>query len=438
MNNRDQQILKIALPAIVTNITVPLLGLVDTAIVGHMGDAAYIGAIAVGSMIFNLVYWVFGFLRMGTSGMTAQARGRRDMSEAARLLMRSATISLAITLLILTLQWPLRELMLWLISPTEEVRPLVCTYFNIVVWGAPAMLGLYGLSGWFIGMQNTRIPMYISIMQNVVNILASLTLVYGMGLKVEGVALGTVVAQYAGLLIAIALLWRFYRRLPFTFNLPRMQELRPFLRVNRDIFLRTLFLVAVNLYFTSAGARQGTIVLAVNTLLMQLYLLFSYIMDGFAFAGEAMGGHYWGARNNEAFREVVRRLFGWGAFMTVLFTTIYVIGGMPFLRLLTDEPVVVEASRQYVWWAYLIPVVGMAAFVWDGIFIGTTQTWGMLLSSCVAAGVFFAGVTLFMPLIGNHGLWLSMVLYLSTRGVVQTLIYFRTKVKTSGADTKFI
>lgn len=438
MNNRDQQILKIALPAIVTNITVPLLGLVDTAIVGHMGDAAYIGAIAVGSMIFNLIYWVFGFLRMGTSGMTAQARGRRDMSEAARLLMRSATISLAITLLILTLQWPLRELMLWLISPTEEVRPLVCTYFNIVVWGAPAMLGLYGLSGWFIGMQNTRIPMYISIMQNVVNILASLTLVYGMGLKVEGVALGTVVAQYAGLLIAIALLWRFYRRLPFTFNLPRMQELRPFLRVNRDIFLRTLFLVAVNLYFTSAGARQGAIVLAVNTLLMQLYLLFSYIMDGFAFAGEAMGGHYWGARNNEAFREVVRRLFGWGAFMTVLFTTIYVIGGMPFLRLLTDEPAVVEASRQYVWWAYLIPTVGMAAFVWDGIFIGTTQTRGMLQSSCVAAGVFFAGVMLFMPLIGNHGLWLSMVLYLSTRGVVQTLIYFRTKVKTSGTDTKFI
>lgn len=438
MNNRDQQILKIALPAIVTNITVPLLGLVDTAIVGHMGDAAYIGAIAVGSMIFNLIYWVFGFLRMGTSGMTAQARGRRDMSEAARLLMRSATISLAITLLILTLQWPLRELMLWLISPTEEVRPLVCTYFNIVVWGAPAMLGLYGLSGWFIGMQNTRIPMYISIMQNVVNILASLTLVYGMGLKVEGVALGTVVAQYAGLLIAIALLWRFYRRLPFTFNLPKMQELRPFLRVNRDIFLRTLFLVAVNLYFTSAGARQGAIVLAVNTLLMQLYLLFSYIMDGFAFAGEAMGGHYWGAGNDEAFREVVRRLFGWGAFMTVLFTTIYVIGGMPFLRLLTDEPAVVEASRQYVWWAYLIPTVGMAAFVWDGIFIGTTQTRGMLQSSCVAAGVFFAGVMLFMPLIGNHGLWLSMVLYLSTRGVVQTLIYFRTKVKTSGADTKFI
>lgn len=438
MNNRDQQILKIALPAIVTNITVPLLGLVDTAIVGHMGDAAYIGAIAVGSMIFNLVYWVFGFLRMGTSGMTAQARGRRDMSEAARFLMRSATISLGITLLILTLQWPLRELMLWLISPTEEVRPLASTYFNIVVWGAPAVLGLYGLSGWFIGMQNTRIPMYISIMQNVVNILASLTLVYGLGLKVEGVALGTVVAQYAGFLVALALLWRYYRRLPFTFNLPRMQELKPFLRVNRDIFLRTLFLVAVNLYFTSAGARQGAIILAVNTLLMQLYLLFSYIIDGFAYAGEALGGRYWGAGNDEAYREVVRHLFGWGAFMTVLFTAVYVIGGMPFLRLLTDEPVVVEASRQYVWWAYLIPVVGMAAFVWDGIFIGTTQTWGMLLSSCVAAGVFFAGVTLFMPLIGNHGLWLSMVLYLSTRGVVQTLIYFRTKVKTSGTDTKFI
>ena len=422
MNQRDKQILKIALPAIVTNITVPLLGLVDTAIVGHMGDATYIGAIAVGSMVFNLVYWVFGFLRMGTSGLTAQARGRRDLQEMRSLLVRSQTVAMTIALLILLLQVPLRDVMLWLIGPTDDVRPLAVTYYHIVVWGAPAMLGLYGLSGWFIGMQNTRLPMVISISQNVVNIVASLALVYGLGMKVEGVALGTVVAQYAGLLMAMAMLVRYYRRY-ITIRLCSLKEFIPFLRVNSDIFLRTLCLVAVNLYFTSAGARQGATILAVNALLLQLYLLFSYIMDGFAYAGEALCGRFWGARDNKAFREVVGRLFMWGAGMTVLFTTLYVVGGMPFLRLLTDEETVVQAAHEYVWWAWLIPVAGVAAFVWDGIFIGITQTRGMLVSAAVASVVFLAGVVWLMPVMGNHGLWLSMLLYLAVRGIVQSVIF---------------
>ena len=423
MKKRDQQILKIALPAIVTNITVPLLGLVDTAIVGHMGSAAYIGAIAVGSMIFNLVYWVFGFLRMGTSGMTAQARGRRDFSEVTRLLVRSGWVSLSIALLIIVLQWPVREGMLWFIGPSDDVRPLAVTYFNIVVWGAPAMLGLYSLSGWFIGMQNTRIPMFVSIMQNVVNILASLTFVYGMGMKVEGVALGTVVAQYAGCLVALWFLWRYYRKvLRLRGQSSHLSPLISYFSSNRDIFLRTLCLVAVNLYFTSAGARQGATILAVNTLLMQLYLLFSYILDGFAFAGEALGGKYWGAKDMDAYNDVVRRLFGWGALMTILFTVVYVIGGTPFLHLLTDEPQVVEASQTYVWWAYLIPAAGVAAFIWDGLFIGTTQTRGMLISSAIATLVFFVTAATTIGIMGNHGLWLSMILYLLTRGIIQTLI----------------
>ena len=213
MNQSDRHILEIAIPAIVTNITVPLLGLVDTAIVGHMGDAAYIGAIAVGSMIFSLVYWVFAFLRMGTSGLTAQARGRRDMEKIMRLLMRSLTVSLLIALTVIAFQYPLREMMLWLMSPTEDVRMLAISYFNIVVWGAPAVLGLYSLSGWFIGMQNSRIMLVVSILQNVVNIIVSLLLVYGLGMKVEGVALGTVIAQYAGLLVAVLMWLRFYRRI---------------------------------------------------------------------------------------------------------------------------------------------------------------------------------------------------------------------------------
>ena len=433
MNNRDHQILKIALPAIVTNITVPLLGLVDTAIVGHMGSAAYIGAIAVGSMIFNLVYWLFGFLRMGTSGMTAQARGRRDMAEAAGILARSMKVAAIVAVLMLLLQWPLYRLMLWLIAPTDDVVPWVNVYFRIVVWGAPAMLSLYSLSGWYIGMQNTRIPMVVSILQNVVNIVASLLFVYGLGMQVEGVALGTVVAQYAGFLVALAFLWRYYRKvlagrivgsvLMIQFS-KKMVSRRtdPMIHVNRDIFLRTLCLVAVNLYFTSAGARQGATILAVNTLLMQLYLLFSYILDGFAYAGEALGGKYWGAKDWVAYKDVVLRLFGWGALMAALFTCIYIIGGMPFLRLLTDEVQVVEASQAYVWWAYLVPVAGVAAFIWDGLFIGTTQTRGMLVSSAIASLLFFAITTVLMPHFGNHGLWLAMILYLVARGIVQTMI----------------
>ena len=434
MNYRDQQILKIALPAIVTNITVPLLGLVDTAIVGHMGKAAYIGAIAVGAMIFNLVYWVFGFLRMGTSGMTAQARGRRDMRETRRLLRQSLTVAFSVAAVMVVLQWPLREGILWLMGPTQDVRPLVVTYYNIVVWGAPAMLGLYALSGWFIGMQNTRLPMLISIMQNVVNIVASLVLVYELGMKIEGVAMGTVIAQYAGFLTAWGLLRKYYGRILRDTErqslgaTPGTEEQSPwlaFLRVNRDIFLRTTCLVAVNLYFTSMGARQGATILAVNALLMQLYLLFSYFLDGFAYAGEALGGRYWGAHNGTAFRETVRRLFVWGAGVAVIFTTLYTVGGLSFLRLLTDDAGVVQASQDYVWCAWLFPIAGVSAFIWDGIFIGITQTRGMLLSSVVGAGVFFVAVILLMPLIGNHGLWLSMMLFLVIRGVVQSVIYWQ-------------
>ena len=212
MNLRDRQILHIALPSIVSNITVPLLGLVDVAIVGHMGSAVYIGAVAVGSMIFNLVYWLFAFLRMGSSGLTAQAWGRRDMPETVGILVRAVLIALLIALLLLVLQVPLCRLMFWLIEPTPDVLPLASTYFYMVIWGAPASLCLFVLTGWFIGMQNTRSPMLVSILQNVVNILVSLSLVYGLGMKIEGVALGTVVAQYVGLLVAAGLLWNYYGR----------------------------------------------------------------------------------------------------------------------------------------------------------------------------------------------------------------------------------
>lgn len=213
MKLRDKQILQIALPSIVSNITVPLLGLIDVAIVGHLGSPAYIGAIAVGGMLFNIIYWIFGFLRMGTSGMTSQAYGKRDLPEVVRLLVRSVGIGLAVASCLIALQVPIRQGAFLLIHPTDEVKEMATLYFHICIWGAPAMLGLYGLTGWFIGMQNSRIPMYIAITQNIVNIIASLCLVYLCGMKVEGVALGTLIAQYAGFLIGLMLWIRNYGKL---------------------------------------------------------------------------------------------------------------------------------------------------------------------------------------------------------------------------------
>ena len=428
MNQRDRHILQIALPSIVSNITVPLLGMIDVAIVGHMGSPVYIGAVAVGSMIFNLVYWLFGFLRMGSSGLTAQALGRRDFTEVTRLLVRSVSIALGIALLLIILQVPLKWLMFWLIGPTMDVAPFASTYFNIVIWGAPASLALFSLMGWYIGMQNTRFPMLISIIQNIVNILASLTLVYGFGMKIEGVAFGTVIAQYAGLLMAVGLLARNYSRLFRYFRKDRLfRKMGAFFAINRDIFLRTLCLVAVNLFFTAAGARQGAVILSVNTVLIQLYLFFSYFMDGFAYAGEALGGKAYGAHNITAFHETLRRLWMWMLIVTSAYTLLYMVGGSWVVALLTDEAQVIETSHEYLWWAWMIPAAGCVAFIWDGIFIGITATRGMLVSSFLSALVFFAVYLMSEKSLGNHGLWLAQIVYLAMRGILQT-IWYRLKL----------
>ena len=460
MNLRDRQILHIALPSIVSNITVPLLGLVDVAIVGHMGSAVYIGAVAVGSMIFNLVYWLFAFLRMGSSGLTAQAWGRRDMPETVGILVRAVLIALLIALLLLVLQVPLCRLMFWLIEPTPDVLPLASTYFYMVIWGAPASLCLFVLTGWFIGMQNTRFPMLVSILQNVVNILVSLSLVYGLGMKIEGVALGTVVAQYVGLLVAAGLLWRYYGKilgkqkristlpffnssiLPFfhssilqSFHSSILQSFNPSIlqfKIYRDLFLRTLCLVAVNLFFTAVGARQGAVVLSVNTVLLQMYLFFSYFMDGFAYAGEALGGKTYGARNMQAFRETLRHLWLWMVIVTGAFTLLYIIGGMQVVEALTDDADVRQSAADFIFWAWLVPASGCVAFIWDGVFVGITATRGMLVSSFVAAIVFFTICCIpsafHLPSSTvNHFLWLAQVVYLSMRGIVQT-VWYRLKL----------
>lgn len=430
LNSMHRSILQIALPSIVSNITVPLLALVDTAIVGHLGSPAYIAAIALGGMIFNMVYWLFGFLRMGTGGLTAQTYGAGDVLASHRLLGRSLLVGGAFSLLLWVLQVPILHTVFCFVPAEPEVRQLAATYFRILIWGAPAVLGLYSLVGWFLGMQRAKLPMLIAIVQNVVNILASLFLVCVLGWKVEGVALGTLLAQYAGLLLALWL-WRTRFERPE----PTLRTWRTLLRdrasfvaffqVNRDIFLRTLCLIAVTVSFTSFGSAQGELTLAANTLLMQFFLLFSYIMDGFAYAGEALGGRYYGARDTLRFARLHRSLLLWGSALALLFTLGYGFGGSVLLRLLTDEVSVIAQASHHLSLICAVPFIGFAAFLYDGLYIGTTSTRYMLLTMVLATLLFFGLYALLPP--ANTSLWLAFLTYLGCRSLVQALYYPKVK-----------
>lgn len=429
-----RRIFAIAVPAIVANIVVPLLGLLDLAIAGHIGATAMIGAVAVGATMFNLTYWNFGFLRMGTSGMTAQAFGRNDRMDCASLFVRSSIVATAIGMAIVVLQVPLRELLLWVIEPSSNVRVLVVRYFGICVWGAPALLATMSISGWFVGMQNSVYQMIVSISVNVTNIIASLLLVFVFDAGFVGIAVGTLIAQWVGALLAFALAVRLARRhgLPqFRVSRDSFAGMGRFFKINTHIFLRSLCMMAVMLFFTSAGARSGDTVLAVNALIMQLFVVYSYFMDGIAYAGEALCGRYYGEGNRGMLRASVRGLFVWGAVVMCLFSAVYALGGGALTRLLTTDATVVAAFSDYRMWAGAIPIAGMAAFVWDGVFIGLTATRQMLVSLAFSSAIFFAAyfgiVACVSTDIGsaNNVLWLAFVVYLASRGIAQTVLYRR-------------
>ena len=427
-DNHHKEILRIAVPSIVSNITVPLLGLVDITIVGHLGAASYIGAIAIGSTIFSMIYWIFAFFRMGTSGMTSQAYGANNLKEAQLLLFRSVISSLGIAVLILIFQKSLLELALLIMAPADAVKTSAVLYFNICIWGAPAMLILYSITGWLLGMQNAKYPLYIAIVQNLVNILASIFFVIYLKMNVSGVAFGTLIAQYLGLIMASILCTKVLhsRQLKIKFNLSEVikgKSLQKFFTVNRDIFLRTLCLVCVTLYFTAAGSHQSVNILATNALLMQFFTLYSYFMDGFAFAGEALSGKHLGAKNGRSLDNVVKALFIWGCGVSVLFTLIYAIGGNTIISLFTNEQNVRATASEYIYWVVCIPFAGLSAFIWDGIFIGLTATRQMLTSMFCAMCIFFTTYLGLNNSIHNHALWLAFILYLLTRGIMQGWLY---------------
>lgn len=420
----NRKIFRLALPNIITNVTVPLLGMIDIAIAGRLGSAVYIGAIALGANIFNMIYWNFGFLRMSSSGFASQAYGARDLGEVMHVLIRSLMIGLAIGTIILLLQYPLGEFAFSFIHSGPESVHYVERYFRIVVWGAPAVLGMYAFKGWFIGMQNAKIPMLIAILNNVLNILLSVFFVFALEMKIEGIALGTLLSQIISFLVAAALWWRYYRRLRFYVRKEAIWEkrsIRLYFRVNADVFVRTFLLTMVTTFFTFASSGMGETILAVNALLMQFFMLFSYFMDGFAYAGEALTGRFIGAGNRDALQQMLRRIFFWGAAVSIVAMVIYTLFSEQILQVLTNDRTIIEGAGDFLFWILLIPLTGFAAFLWDGIFIGATASAQMRNAMILASALFFACYFIMTPLWGNNGLWLAFILYLLARGVTQTL-----------------
>ena len=420
----DKKIFRLALPNIISNITVPLLGMIDITIAGHLGSAIYIGAIALGSNIFNMVYWNFGFLRMSSSGFTAQAYGARDFGEAMNVLLRSLIVALTFGLLIVVLQIPIEKVALNFIKSGAETKENVQLYFRIAVWSAPAVLGMYAFNGWFIGMQNAKTPMIIAILNNVLNIILSVIFVFGFDMKIKGIALGTMLSQLITFAVTLAIWFKLYGRLKKYINLNSIfntDALKLFFKVNSDVFIRTFMLTLVTTFFTFASSGMGNIILAANALLMQFFMIFSYFMDGFAYAGEALTGRYIGAKNELLLRYMIRRLFFWGFFVSALSAVLYVYFPRQILQILTNDQEVIIAATSFIFWTVLIPITGFAAFLWDGIFIGATASKEMRNGMILSAISFFVCYYTTKSFLGNNALWLSFIIYLLVRSVIQTL-----------------
>ncbi|WP_163324416.1 MATE family efflux transporter [Draconibacterium mangrovi] len=429
----NKSILKLALPNIISNITVPLLGLIDLALMGHLGSEIYIGAISLGSVIFNIIYWGFGFLRMSTSGFTAQAFGEKKPAEAITILVRALILTFIISVFILLLQSPIAWGSFKVIGGSPEVEKLAEAYFRIRVWAAPAALSLFVFSGWFLGMQNARYPMIIAIVVNVVNILLSAFFVFGLDMKSEGVALGTAISQYVGLLTAIVLLLKKYRSMLPNVTKAGIIDLKfmsSFFRVNSDIFIRTFCIIVVFTFFTSKSASINDTVLAVNSILLQFLMFFSFFIDGFAFAGEALVGKFIGAKQIENLKKVVKLLLYWGLGLAIIFTLLYWTGTNFILKLLTSQRDVIQTAQKFLVWVVLIPIASVGSFIWDGIYIGATASRPMRNSLLVSTLLIFAPVYYFLnPVWNNHALWMGMLLFMVSRGVILSLLYRRTILK---------
>ena len=424
--NLNHSILKLAIPNIISNITVPLLGLVDMMLMGHLDSVSYIGAIGLGGTIFSVMYSIFSFMRAGTTGFTAQAYGGNNHQEISYGFYRSMGIALIATVLVLSLQRPIEWIAMQLLNGSDEVLRYTSDYFRVRIWAAPAVLSLYTFNGWYIGMQNTTIPMVIAILINAVNIGLSVLFVNVFNMGVAGVALGTVIAQYIGLLTAIIFMLAKYRQYLIPIEkkiLLQADKLKRFFKVNTDFMIRSILLVLTIAFFTNQSAKLGDDILAVNMILMQFFYIFSYFTDGFAYAGEALVGRFTGAHDHENLKKTIKYLLLWGLGLSIPFTLLYWAFPETFIHLISDQPGIAEQARPYYIYMILIPVITFAAFLWDGIYIGATAAKEIRNTMIIASLIVFLPAWYFlMPIYGNHGLWIAFLLFMVARGVSMTVM----------------
>lgn len=420
----------LAWPIILSNLSIPLVGAVDTAVMGHMPDAAYIGAVAIGASLFSILFWSFGFLRMGTTGFTAQAHGAGDGHEARMAFVRALIVAGVLALLLLALQWPVAIVAFTIIDGSDAVEHLARDYFDIRIWSAPAALANYALLGTLIGLQNTRAVLVHQLVLNGTNVTLDLLFVPVLGFGVEGVALASVIAEFTAVGLGVWLVLRELRRLPVTARRTHVldpERLRALLAVNGNILIRTLCLVGSFFWFAASGARIGETVLAANAVLMQLQFFLAYGLDGFAHAAEGLAGSAWGRRQRNHFIAAVRTTTVSACGVAGLFTLAYAGLGTAFIGWMTDQESVRSTATVYLPWMIAAPLISVWSFQLDGIFIGTTRTAEMRNAMLVSTAFFLVAVWVLVPLLGNHGLWLALMLFLAVRAA--TLLVYMPRLR---------
>ncbi|MEL6987592.1 MAG: MATE family efflux transporter [Bacteroidota bacterium] len=425
----DKEILKLAVPNILSNISVPLISTVDTALMGSLSEL-HIGAVGLGSMIFNFIYWNFGFLRMGTTGITAQFYGKQDVTNLIHTLLRALMVGLILTLFVVALQKPFLHISIQLLNVPEEQVQILAEYFFIRIWAAPATLALYAFMGWYFGMQNAILPMIITILINVINVAFSWYFVIQLEWNVAGVAWGTVIAQYAGLTFAFLFFIIYYRDVLKSIvqkQIFYLDAFKEFLKINRDIFLRTLMLTFSFGFFYSISSTQGSMMLAVNVILLQFLNWMSYGIDGFAFASESLTGKYYGAADQSKLNLAIKKSFIWAGIFGLLYALIYIIFGITLVQIFSDDISVQQATKPYLFWIVVLPIASFVCYIWDGIFIGLTASKAMRDTMFISLIIYVLSYYLFRSY-DNHGLWLSLMLFMIARGGIMTYYYTKKEL----------
>lgn len=429
---RHGKVWALALPIMLANVSIPLVGAVDTAVMGHLPSEIYIGAVAIGAVVFSFLYWGFGFLRMGTTGFVAQAYGARDHNEMANAFARAVAVAIGVGGLLILLQWPIGRLALWLFEAGAETESLAYLYFSIRIWSAPAALVQYAALGFLIGVQRTPAVLGLQLLLNGINITLDLLFVVGLGWEVEGVATASLIGEYTAAIAGVLLVRGTLRRLDGRVEKPRLLDPAAFkalVSVNFNIFVRTLCLVFAFSYFTARGAVFGPTTLAANAILMQMIAFISYGLDGFAHAVESLGGGAYGARDLRTFRVAVRTSTQWAAIMAFLNIAVFYLLGGVFIGWMTSLDTVVDEALQYLPWVAISPLLSVWSFQLDGIYIGATFTREMRNGMLISLAGYLAAVWLLTPWWGNHGLWGALMFFFVLRALTLYAWYPRIEAR---------